>query len=294
VFKKFIPKFIKSWSKNHPTLYIWTIQKSLFRIITCELRTLPNSFIIGEMKCGTSSLHEYLKQNSFTYASSKKETYFFSNNPTFNEGFSWYRSFFPLKMSIFFFKLMNKHEPCIFESTTDYMYSSITPQRIKDSIENPKFIVCLRNPIERTYSHYKHCVQKGFEDKKTFEDALDSEKDRLKKFREEGLEHTTWSAWSYIERSKYYDSLKRWFEIFSKENFYFVDFNELDKDPIFVMREIEDFLEIPHYNNYDFTRYMVGDKSKDTSSLTRERLEKLFTESNEKLSNLINISFNWK
>jgi hypothetical protein len=245
------------------------------------------------MKCGTTSLHEYLKQNPFTYSSSKKELYFFSNNPSFNVGFSWYRSFFPLKITMDFTNRYHKHKSHVFESSTDYLYSSITPQRIKDNIKNPKFIVCLRNPIERTFSHYNHCVKTGFEEKETFEEALDSEKDRLKKFREEGLEHNRWSAWSYVERSIYYDSINRWFKIFSRGNFIFVDSDELNIDPTSLMKKIETFLEIPHYDHYNFEKHMVGNKSYKIDPLTRERLKKLFAEPNEKLINLINTKFNW-
>ena len=291
--KTLIPKFIRKWSKNNPTLYIWTIQSSLFRIITSRFRVVPSLFIIGEMKCGTTSLHEYLKQNSFTHASSKKELYFFSNNPSFKVGFSWYRSFFPLKITLKLFDFLHKQKSCVYESSTDYLYSSICPQRIKDNIKDPKFIVCLRNPIERTFSHYKHCVKTGFENKKTFEDALDAEKDRLKKFREEGLEHNRWSAWSYVERSMYYDSINRWFKIFSKDNFLFIDSYELDHNPIAVMRKIEDFIEIPHYDHYITDKHMVGNKSKKIDPITRERLKKIFSESNERLVNLINTKFDW-
>ena len=48
----------------------------------------PNLFIIGAMKAGTSSLHEYLHQHPEIYMSRFKEPQYFAPHVT-REGFAW-------------------------------------------------------------------------------------------------------------------------------------------------------------------------------------------------------------
>ena len=51
---------------------------------------LPNFFLIGAAKAGTTSLYDILKQHPQVYLPFQKEPMFFSNDNNFNRGMEWY------------------------------------------------------------------------------------------------------------------------------------------------------------------------------------------------------------
>lgn len=59
------------------------------------------------------------------------------------------------------------------EATVGYFINPQVPRRIYETNPYTKLIFCLRNPIERTYSHYWHGVKNGYE-KRSWKEALRS------------------------------------------------------------------------------------------------------------------------
>ena len=50
-----------------------------------------------------------------------------------------------------------KKEKCIGDFTPTYLFDKYAPERILSSLgKNVKFIIILRNPVDRAYSHYLH------------------------------------------------------------------------------------------------------------------------------------------
>jgi hypothetical protein len=114
---------------------------------------LPNLFVPGAAKSGTSSLHEYLNQHPQIFMSSAKEPHYFSHEDRFSRGIEDYA------------RLFDAGEHCAFrgESSTTYMVSRKAVERIDAIIDEPRFIFILRNPIDRAYSHYWWLRGQGFE-----------------------------------------------------------------------------------------------------------------------------------
>jgi hypothetical protein len=114
---------------------------------------LPNLFVPGAAKSGTSSLHEYLNQHPQIFMSSAKEPHYFSREDRFARGIEEYA------------RLFDGGEHCAFrgESSTTYMISRKAVERIGAFIGKPHFIFILRNPIDRIYSHYWWLRGQGFE-----------------------------------------------------------------------------------------------------------------------------------
>jgi hypothetical protein len=52
---------------------------------------LPNLLIIGAMKAGTSSLHDYLSHHPDIFMSQQKELDFFCSNLNYKKGIEWYK-----------------------------------------------------------------------------------------------------------------------------------------------------------------------------------------------------------
>jgi hypothetical protein len=109
---------------------------------------LPGFLIIGAMKSGTSSLHRYLGQHPDVFVSKRKELDFFSYR--YEQGFGWYMRQFRAGVAG--------------ESSPNYLKLHLWPEtaeRIHRHLPHARLICVLRNPIDRSLSHYLHGVWRG-------------------------------------------------------------------------------------------------------------------------------------
>ncbi len=127
---------------------------------------LPNLIIPGAPKAGTSSLHKYLSLHDAVYMSEPKELHFFSVDEQFEKGVAQYAVNFEGV----------REEKVIGESSTTYFIFPNVVERIACTLDSPKLIFILRNPIDRVYSHYRWMQSLGLENR-SFIDALLADKD---------------------------------------------------------------------------------------------------------------------
>ena len=175
------------------------------------MSNLPNFFIIGFQKCATSSLHHILKSSKQVSLPIYKETHFFSDDIIFKKGINWYRKQFDINKN---YKISGEVDP-------SYIYIDKAAIRIKKFINNPKFILILRKPIDRAYSHYKMSCRRGYE-KKTFEEAMMIETERLSSKNKFKINN-----FSYKDRGNYSKQIKKIKEIFNDSSFLYLDFDFL-------------------------------------------------------------------
>ena len=172
--------------------------------------SLPNFMCIGASKSGTTSLYDILKQHSNIFLPTFKEPHFFDIPLVYEHGISWY-------VKTYFSGV--KKEKCIGDFTPTYLFDKYAPERILSSLgKNVKFIIILRNPVDRAYSHYLHS-KRDLHEHLSFEDAL-------KKKVYEKNNYLTYLRTSYVEQGKYADMLQRYFALFSKDNFLILHFEE--------------------------------------------------------------------
>lgn len=178
---------------------------------------LPQFFVIGAQKSGTTSLHHYLLSHPDIYLPESKESHFFVDDEKYLKGLEFYqREYFGAWSG----------ESVVGEVDPDYMYFPVVLERILTDIPSPqlKFILALRNPINRAYSHYLMSQRRGIEPL-TFEDAIDAETDRLGKgFFEK--EH-----YSYLDRGFYARQIERIFDLVDPEQVMFVLAEDLQSEP---------------------------------------------------------------
>lgn len=122
---------------------------------------LPNFFIIGGMRSGTTSLHAYLRDHPGVFVQRKEPRFF---DGYYERGLDWYKDLFtgagPTQT--------------IGEGTPTYMYSDLALRRIREVVPNALLIAMLRDPVERAYSHY--WMNRAREkETRTFEEAVDAE-----------------------------------------------------------------------------------------------------------------------
>ncbi|MCN4143989.1 MAG: sulfotransferase [Thiohalomonas sp.] len=110
--------------------------------------------IIGAQKSATTSLFKYLIEHPDIHMPRDKEAPFFSHEKLYSNGWK--------KFTQQYFK--NAPENKLWGTATpQYMGDPRAAQRIAKQNPNTRLIAILRNPIERTYSHYTMSVRREIE-----------------------------------------------------------------------------------------------------------------------------------
>lgn len=252
---------------------------------------MPSFMIIGTQRGGTSSLYKYLEGHPDLAASVRKETEYFSRR--FGEGEGWYRAHFPLRVGPGSRRLG-------FEATPDYLFYPSTPERVAERLPDARFVVLLRDPVERAYSHHRHMVRLGFDDL-SFEEALEREADRIAGD-EVALDRDPLFycrdllRFSYAARGRYADQLARWFAMFDPSRFLVLRSEDLFSDPDRVVDEVTTFLGVrrwrpPAFPNYSREPAGPADRAHSPSAVAhlRRTLEPQVVE----LERLLGRSMDW-
>jgi hypothetical protein len=198
--------------------------------------TMPNLFLIGAAKAGTTALYDYLTQHPQVFLSQVKEPMFFSREEYYARGLDWYEDVY--------FEGAEDY-PVRAEATPHYLYwSEKVAPRIKEVYgERPvKFIASFRDPVSRAYSWYWNMVREGREDL-DFDEALQVEERRLRQNHYE-LYQLGSMVYGYSAGSRYASLLQPYLELFSLENFIFVFQDDLKSRVNETCEEIFEFLGI--------------------------------------------------
>jgi hypothetical protein len=111
---------------------------------------LPDFVVIGGPKCGTHWLNECLREHPEVYLTPDVHEIFFFDR-YFDRGPQWYAHYFR----------GHAGERRVGDVTPTYLASALAAQRLSDLLPDATLLVCLRNPIERAWSHYLHLWRKG-------------------------------------------------------------------------------------------------------------------------------------
>jgi hypothetical protein len=218
----------------------------------------PDFIIVGAQKAGTSSLFYYLSQHPKLSASQRKEVAFFNRDENFKKGVRWYQNAFkdPHK---FIGSYLH------FESTPAYLYHSHVAERIFNYSPQIKIIAVLREPVERAFSAWnmyrdfstkdslpkrlqtsringtESSFLKEFYSSETFPDfeaCVESELTKIK-------ENSEIEEPSFIRRGIYYPQVKRYFDLFGKQNVLIIGFRDLFSNQKNTLNSILSFLGLP-------------------------------------------------
>lgn len=239
----------------------------------------PDFLIIGAQKSGTSSLHSYLADHPHIFMSPKKELHFFDLN--YSKGPRWYTQYFREA----------KKNQLTAESTPYYLFHPGVPALIKKHMPNGNFIVLLRNPVERAYSHYQMTRKLGVETAATFEEALALEPGRLlgeeaKLLADSSHKSYNHQYFSYASRGMYAQQLERWFEFFAREKFLILRSEELFATPQTALAKVFDFLGMDAIFPQKYPNINAGNYENMPEEFN-SRYQHLFEEDQKKLENLL-------
>lgn len=240
---------------------------------------LPNFLILGETKCGTTSLYNYLIQHpkiietkgnheQYDKEYDTKELRYFDRY--YSKGINWYKDCF----------YTTKKGEITGEATPMYLYRTLSILRIKETVPDAKLIVLLRDPVARLYSNYNHNVKwvPQFKEKyPTFQIFWDSVHD---------------SDVYLIEKGLYFYTLTKWFDHFDKSQFLILKSENLYNHTQKTYSEVLKFLEIEDFNLNEIKAFRKNDYQ-DLEKSMRVKLQNFYRPFNEKLYHLLENKFIW-
>jgi len=167
---------------------------------------LPNLFLIGAQKAGSTNLASHLEQAPEIAYFGKKEPNIFSRG-----------SEEACRARLAEFSIPADAPEFLLDGSPDYTRAPFiphVPEMIATIVgkDTPKFIYTMRHPVERTISHYFYSRQR-YGETYGFEDALEHDK-------------------RYIDGSRYDFQIEKYLKIFPRESFYFVQFEDYISDPL--------------------------------------------------------------
>jgi hypothetical protein len=271
------------------------------RMLTSNMRMLPDFMIIGAQRCGTGSLFKYLAQHPNILRPLHKEVQFFSRR--FGRGLPWYRAHFPLRVRADI-KRVSGTGCRTFEATPNYLFHPYAAARAAGVVPDARIVLLLRNPVDRALSHYRLAVQLGFETLPLVE-AFERETSRLAEDLaamhmnplHDGVDLLNFS---YVARGIYADQLAAWMDHYSDEQILILKSEELFEEPAIVYRQVSDFLGLPTWEPSKFRVFGTRTQRSWTSSLSegldksaRGELVQLFRPHNQRLYDLVGRDFGW-
>ena len=208
----------------------------------------PNFIIIGAMKSATTSLYTYIKQHPDIFMTKVKEPMFFNNfqqENNYNILGSKSNKSTTLEEYLAMFKDA-KNEKAIGEASPAYIYNENAPYLIKEHLPDVKIIAILRQPTDRAYSNFLHTKRADRENVNSFEQAIKIEKERIS---------DNWSPlYHYIQKGFYSVQLKRYYNLFPKENIKVYLFEDVVKNPKETLKDIFKFLNVDENIEIDVSK----------------------------------------
>ena len=211
-----------------------------------ELR-LPDFFIIGAAKAGTTSIYAMLDQHPDIFLPARKEPEFFARDDLYGAGLESYAALFADA----------RPGQVTGEASTLYSLSPFFPEapaRIKAHVPDAKLIYILREPVSRAYSFYVQLIknyQNVTRDRqvhRTFEDFVLPERHAHAAPRQKVLsrvnDHLPDVPELCLAGSDYLLQIEAYLAFFSREQMLFLTFDDFLGDQQSTLRRITDFLGV--------------------------------------------------
>src|SRR5437588_2019587 len=213
-------------------------------------KRIPDFFIVGHAKCGTSALYAMLRRHPQIFMPLAKEPWYFSrNNPQPQS---------PGKKSIEFTgnKPMSFDEyTALFadaragqrvgEASTSYLWSPVAAKAIAEVQPAARIIAILREPASFLHSLHLQLLSNVSEEEKDLAKAI-----ALDDVRREGMMIPRYAFWPraliYSDRVRYVEQLRRYHEVFPPEQILVLIYDDFRNDNQGTVARVLRFLDVDH------------------------------------------------
>lgn len=272
---------------------------------TARLRPLPEFLLVGAKRSGTTSLYFHLLHHPqilpmfpearyLPKVRDGKGPHFFDSE--FHRGPDWYRGHFPSVVRRRSASRQLGLPVVCGEASPYYLYHPLAPRRAASLVPDARILVLLRDPVERTHSHYREQVRNGVE-KLAFEAAL-AEEERRTAGEEERLERDplyrshAHEQQSYRRQSEYARGLRRWTDSFPREHVLVLFSEEYYADPARTCSTVFEFLGLSGLD-LRTSEVLNAAPTAPMASGTRESLRRHFAPHNDALAQLVGRPLPW-
>lgn len=193
---------------------------------------LPNFFIIGAAKAGTTSLFYYLDQHPDVFMAEDKELHYFCD-PDCAKWLPLYRERFPVDA------------PVRGEASTLYTRSPAipgVPERMAALVPDARLVYLVRDPVERALASWRE-ERFHVTERRPAEEAFQNPEDP----------HN-----AYVAGSRYAEQLQGYLDHFPAEQVLVLDQRELATDAATVVARVVDFLGLEQHPIDTGTRHNEG------------------------------------
>lgn len=260
-------------------------------ILMQDTRKKVNLFIIGEQKCGTTSLFSLLTYNQSVLGAANKECHYF-NSTKFEQDINFKNYHHCFRHTL------NHNYAYLVDASPDYLSDNSAYNRIYDYNPKAKIIVILRNPVSRfisaynfyfsniiqnldwVYNQYFQYTDKGRSEYQylkqhpaiTIENFLNDEIDGK-------------SPLQALSRGKYFSHIRKWQQCYGIENLCLVSFEHfIDSITSRVeIKKLEGFLQLTlnksvPYKNISMKKKTVSEKVLQTlEAIYRPEMEIMYS-----------------
>lgn len=208
---------------------------------------IPNFFIVGAPKCGTTALYEYLRTHPNILMSSVKEPHFFATDlgtyPLIKT---------PEEYAALFTPRRARHQ-AVGEASVYYLRSATAVANIHEFNPEARIIAMFRNPADVVHALHSQLLYWSEETVEDFEAAW-----RLQERRRRGLDVPPTcrepSLLQYEEVARFGTQVERLLAVFPRAQVKLLLYDDLVASAARVYAEVIEFLGIPHDHRTDFPR----------------------------------------
>jgi hypothetical protein len=203
---------------------------------------LPDFFIAGAPKAGTTAVHAALARHPSLYMSAVKEPKFFLTDgpPPVKGGPGDMRTYREHVWRRDDYEALFDPAPAGTlrgESTPFYLYRQDAQRRIHHLIPDARLIVILRDPVERAHSNWTHLWSAGLDPIGDFVLACAEEENRIA---------AGWADfWHYTSLGRYGEQLQRLYELLPREHVLVFRYRTLVENPARTLDQLCGFLGVP-------------------------------------------------
>ena len=318
----------KSISTLTEHLYQTILESALHQKNNRSLMCLPAFFLAGFPKSGTTTLHSILYKHYMISKPGFKEPHWWTRMPLRNGDHNYLILTFVRYLQYYYnqanSEIKKKPQLLTYDASQSTLWDSnfkidyedycTLPIIISHILPSAKFIVVMRNPVTRTYSHQLFSCKLhnwNITTSAQFHEMVLKSVDHFNKCLSNGQTTHQYANEKYcllegpgigyrLSISMYYLHLKKWMQLFPRESFLFLRMEDMSIDPYTFMRNITDFLNIDHLppqriKSLFSHRENVGTVKAEMLPETREILSEFFHPFNEKLVELTGDDrFLWK
>jgi hypothetical protein len=215
----------------------------------------PNFFLVGQPKSGSTSMYHYLAAHPDIFMCPFKEPrYFALDLHRESDRFHGRRGYFVIRTEEEYLDLFQgaEAERVIGEASPHYLFSKEAAEAIHAFASGAKILIMLREPVDFLHSWYWEMTARQHETEKSFEKALELEPRRQ---RGKGIPKTvgTPSFLYYSEWVRYSEQIRRYTELFEREQIKVVVFEEFTTQTDRIYRDVLEFLGVDPGFQADFS-----------------------------------------